>query len=248
MAIKRLTPGSEARAEWLNKPGIQRLPMKFVFTVKPNDRAVQEEPGTWYKRKARLVICGNMAVDSGAQVYTETAPAEAVRAGLAVASRNKWCVAILDVVAAFIKTILGRKSKDPIVVAQPPRLLEALGLTVRMELWGLIRALYGLREAPTLWGSFRDDTLRTLRAPSGCFWDQGRSATAWWSIRTDRGEVKAIVIVYVDGLYDLWAKGRGPRAVSSYSRSLGDVRVVHSGAAKFDKVPWDGIKARGGDQ
>ena len=198
VAIKRLTPGSEARAEWLNKPGIQRLPMKFVFTVKPNDRAVQEEPGTWYKRKARLVICGNMAVDSGAQVYTETAPAEAVRAGLAVASRNKWCVAILDVVAAFIKTILGRKSKDPIVVAQPPRLLEALGLTVRMELWGLIRALYGLREAPTLWGSFRDDTLRTLRAPSGCFWDQGRSATAWWSIRTDRGEVKAIVIVYVD--------------------------------------------------
>ena len=198
VAVTRLPPGSQIRSDWLNKPGLQRLPMKFVFTVKPNDKAVQEEPGSWYKRKARLVICGNMAINSGAQVYTETAPAEAVRAGMAVASRKRWCIAILDVVAAFIKTPLGRRSTDPVVVAQPPKLLEVLGLTARMELWGLIRALYGLREAPTLWGSFRDDTLRTLRAPAGCFWDQGKSATAWWSIRNDRGQVKAIVIVYVD--------------------------------------------------
>ena len=35
VAIKRLPPGREARAEWLSKPGIQTLPMKFVFTVKP---------------------------------------------------------------------------------------------------------------------------------------------------------------------------------------------------------------------
>ncbi|CAE7945723.1 unnamed protein product [Symbiodinium sp. KB8] len=38
------------------------------------------------------------------KVYTEPAPAEAVRAGLAVSSRNSWCIAILNVVAAFLKT------------------------------------------------------------------------------------------------------------------------------------------------
>ena len=63
-----------------------------------------------------------MAVNSGAQVYTEPAPAEAVRAGLAVSSRNSWCIAILNVVAAFLKTPLGRSEMDP--VAQPPRLLK----------------------------------------------------------------------------------------------------------------------------
>ncbi|CAE7447550.1 unnamed protein product [Symbiodinium sp. KB8] len=102
VAIERLTPGSEARKRWLNRPGAQRLPTKFVFTVKLNDRAVITDPATWYKRKARLVVCGNMAAEDGAAVYTETAPAEAVRAGLTLATRYKWTVAVLDVVAAFL--------------------------------------------------------------------------------------------------------------------------------------------------
>ena len=98
----------------------------------------------------------------------------------------------------FIKTPLGRTPTDPIVVAQPPRLLEILGLAERMELWGLIKALYGLREAPMLWGNFRDDTLRKLELPRGLTWTQGKAVTAWWSIRDQSGEVQAIVVVYVD--------------------------------------------------
>ncbi|CAE7771761.1 ycf43 [Symbiodinium sp. CCMP2456] len=62
-AIERLPPGSEARRRWLGNPKIQRLPMKFVFTVKPNDKAVVEDKSTWFKRKSRLVICGNFAVN-----------------------------------------------------------------------------------------------------------------------------------------------------------------------------------------
>ena len=34
-AVQRLKPGSTERVDWLNKSGVQRLPMKFVFTVKP---------------------------------------------------------------------------------------------------------------------------------------------------------------------------------------------------------------------
>ena len=165
VAIERLTPGSEARKRWLNRPGAQRLPTKFVFTVKLNDRAVITDPATWYKRKARLVVCGNMAAEDGAAVYTETAPAEAVRAGLTLATRYKWTVAVLDVVAAFLRTPMNRSAGDPIVVVQPPRLLETMGLVVPTELWGLIRALYGLRQSPALWGDFRDYTLRTTTPP-----------------------------------------------------------------------------------
>ena len=198
VAIERLTPGTEARRKWLGNPRVQKLPMKFVFTVKPNDKAVFADRSTWYKRKARLVICGNMATDEGHQVYTETAPAEAVRATLAMASKYKWYVAILDVVAAFLRTPLGRSPTDPVVVAQPPRLLEAMGISVKMELWGLVRALYGLREAPMLWGSYRDDTLRGLHHSSGLVWSQGKAITSWWTVKDCNGVTTAIVVVYVD--------------------------------------------------
>ena len=197
-AIVKLTPGSESRQQWLRTPGVQRLPTKFVFTVKPNDKADPQSSSTWYKRKARLVICGNMATNDGSQVYTETAPAEAVRTALALTSRYRWHVAILDVVAAFLRTPLGRSARDPVVVAQPPRLLEVLGLSVKLELWGLVRALYGLREAPMLWGNFRDDTLRDLLPPRGLRWEQGKTITSWWSIRDEQGAVQALIVVYVD--------------------------------------------------
>ena len=198
VAIERLSPGTESRKRWLNLPGAQKLPMKFVFTIKPNDAAKPEDRLTWYKRKARMVICGNLARAEESSLYAETAPAEAVRMALTVASKNRWLVAILDVVAAFIKTPLGRLPTDPIIVAQPPRLLEVLGLSERMELWGLIRALYGLREAPMLWTNYRDATLRSMRAPKGLSWQQGRAITSWWSLRDQQGVVVAVVVVYVD--------------------------------------------------
>ena len=196
--IVKLYPGSEERRMWFNKCGVQRLPMKFVFTIKPNSGAVLEDPSTWYKRKARLVICGNMATDEGNPLYTETAPAEVVRAALALSTKKSWSVAILDVVAAFIKTPLGRTPTDPVVVAQPPRLLELSGVVVKFELWGLIRALYGLREAPMLWGNYRDEVLRKMPLPRSLAWIQGQAITAWWTIRGPDGEVQAIVVVYVD--------------------------------------------------
>ena len=197
-AIVKLRPGSEERQQWFSKKGVQRLPTKFVFTVKPNAGAAKEDPSTWFKRKARLVICGNMATDDGNPLYTETAPAEVVRSALAITSKNAWVIAILDVVAAFIKTLLGRSPTDPIIVAQPPRLLETLGVAVKLEMWGLIRALYGLREAPMLWGNFRDETLKCIPLPRKLTWHQGRAVTAWWTVRDPDGGVQAIVVVYVD--------------------------------------------------
>ena len=198
VAIERLSPGSEERRRWLNRPGVQRLPTKFVFTIKPNDQAIESDPATWYKRKARLVVCGNMAAEDGAAVYTETAPAEAVRAGLTLATRYRWTIAVLDVVAAFLRTPMNRSVRDPIVVVQPPRLLEVLGLAIPTELWGLVRALYGLRQSPALWGDFRDYTLRTSTPPAGMRLQQGGAATSWWRVVDECDHMIAIILIYVD--------------------------------------------------
>ncbi|CAE7352090.1 unnamed protein product [Symbiodinium microadriaticum] len=198
VAIERLSPGSEERRKWLNRPGVQRLPTKFVFTVKPNDQAEESNPATWFKRKARLVVRGNMAAEDGAAVYTETAPAEAVRAGLTLATRFRWTVAVLDVVAAFLRTPMNRSAGDPIVVVQPPRLLEVMGLAIPMELWGLVRALYGLRQSPALWGDFRDYTLRSSEPPGGMRLQQGGAATSWWKVVNTDDQMIAIILVYVD--------------------------------------------------
>ncbi|CAE7944022.1 GIP [Symbiodinium sp. KB8] len=198
VAIDRLLPGSDNRRRWLRYPGVQRLPTKFVFTVKPNDQADIANPMTWFKRKARLVVCGNMAVEDGASVYTEAAPAEAVRAGLAITVEQKWVVAVLDVVAAFLRTPMGRNKADPTVIVQPPKLLEAMGLVAKLELWGLIRALYGLRQSPALWGDYRDHILRSTKPPEGLKLCQGCAATSWWKVIDGNDVLAAIILVYVD--------------------------------------------------
>ena len=84
------------------------------------------------------------------------------------------------------------------MIAQPPRLLETMGLVESFELWGLVRALYGLRESPMLWTNYRDATLKTMKAPAGLTWKQGRAITSWWTLRDKEGHVCAIVVVYVD--------------------------------------------------
>ena len=199
VAVDRLLPGSDKRRHWLNLPGVQKLPTKFVFTIRPNDKADPADPSTWYKRKARLVVCRNMAAEDGASVYTEAAPAEAVRAGLTLTvEKGCWAVAVLDVVAAFLRTPMGRTKKDPLVIVQPPRLLEALGLVEKLELWGLIRALYGLRQSPALWGDYRDHVLRRTEPPPGLRLRQGSAATSWWKVVDEVGAVTVIILVYVD--------------------------------------------------
>ena len=88
VAIKRLQVGTEERRRWMSDPRAQRLPTKLVYTVKPNPRAQMGVPSTYYKRKVRLVICGNFATAETQCLYTESAPSEAVRAGLVVTTKN----------------------------------------------------------------------------------------------------------------------------------------------------------------
>ena len=105
-------PGTPERVAWIHKKGAQRLATKLVYTIKPNDAADPLDRSTWFRRKARLVVCGNMATSSFSDYYCEAAPTEAVRASLAMSRTKGWRVAIIDVVAAFILTPISDSAKD----------------------------------------------------------------------------------------------------------------------------------------
>ena len=169
----------------------------MVFTIKPGDHPT-EEPSSWYKRKARLVVCGNFAAPDQADLYSETAPSEAVRAGLTMAQRRKWQVGLIDIIQAFVRTPLRPEAGDPTVVVAPPRLLERLNLVVVGELWGLIRALYGLKQAPALWSAHRDRILQELVVRDDLRLHQGHTITAWWVLKNQHGAIVAVIIIYVD--------------------------------------------------
>ena len=165
-----------------------------MFTVKPGD-----DVSTWWKRKARLVVCGNLAGATTDNLYAESAP---LRGGAILPYLGVWPrmgeVGICDVVAAFLKTPIGRKDTDPKIVVAPPRLLEQLGWSTALELWGLVRALYGLKQSPALWSNFRDDMINQFVLPQGCQLRQGQTVRCWWTIVDVHGQTIGVLIVYVD--------------------------------------------------
>ncbi|CAE7210219.1 GIP [Symbiodinium sp. CCMP2592] len=198
VAIQRLRVGTEERRQWLTDPRAQRLPMKLVFTVKPNSKAQQGVPSTYYKRKVRLVICGNFAAAEAHSLYTESAPSEAVRAGLVITTRNGWSVGVIDIVTAFLRTPLGESPDDPVIIATPPKILLDLQLITSQELWALVRALYGLRQSPVLWSRHRDRRMEQMVPPKGLVMSRGKTITSWWSVKDRSGRLMAIILIYVD--------------------------------------------------
>ena len=75
------------------------------------------------------------------------------------ASLPNFCLASLDVTAAFLNAPLptGR-----IVVLRPPTILCKLNLLPPGHVWLVHKAIYGLREAPSLWSEERMEALTNL--------------------------------------------------------------------------------------
>ncbi|GJS95890.1 ribonuclease H-like domain, reverse transcriptase, RNA-dependent DNA polymerase [Tanacetum coccineum] len=80
---------------------------------------------------------------------------ETIRLLLAIAANNKWEVHHLDVKSAFLHGDL----KEEVYVTQPE------GFVKRQDngkVYRLIKALYGLRQAPRAWNIKLDNTLKSL--------------------------------------------------------------------------------------
>ena len=106
-----------------------------------------------------VVVCGNQTDDTFGKITTTDLDSCMLRFVLSWgASTRKNVIATLEVTTSFLNADL---SPGRIVVLRPPTTLYKLGLIPAGFVWRVHRAVYGLREAPSLWSqenrSDRDD-------------------------------------------------------------------------------------------
>ena len=193
--INRLR-GKKAK-DAMARPGVQVLPAKTVFTVKPG------KGDSWFRRKCRVVGCGNFEKASpGQELFAGGVPADVLRACLIQASHMKFAAWITDIKNAFLLAPLPCESQGRILL-RPPKILEELGITESDEIWEITRAVYGLRQSPRWWSTYRDNVLRQAEWESEngrIHLSQSPVETNLWLIVIEGGAIVGFMIVYVDDL------------------------------------------------
>ncbi|CAE7842546.1 GIP [Symbiodinium microadriaticum] len=183
-------------------PGTLIVPGKAVVTVKPPPSGSP----THYKRKVRFVVCGNFLEAEEGDLYAAGADASTLRLLLShYGGKPGISLGTTDITQAFVLTPWsGAHSK----AVQPPRLAVLLGLAQQGEYWLISKALYGLKESPAMWASFRDKELKRA------VWEaEGKTYRLYqcegdpqlWKVCADGpqgqpGPTEAHILVYVDDL------------------------------------------------
>ncbi|GKA47797.1 ribonuclease H-like domain, reverse transcriptase, RNA-dependent DNA polymerase [Tanacetum coccineum] len=131
--------------------GHKAIGLKWVFKTK------KDANGNIIKHKARLVAKGYIQEHNidFEEVFAPVARMETIRLLLAIAANNKWEVHHLDVKSAFLHGDL----KEEVYVTQPEGFIKRED---NGKVYRLIKALYGLRQAPRAWNIKLDNTLKSL--------------------------------------------------------------------------------------
>jgi hypothetical protein len=145
MAIQNEITKLESRNTWvpirkeLVKPSQQVLPLKWVFTDKPDQHG---QP----VYKARLVVRGDLQRDhiSRDDLYAHTAAMKTFRTLIAVCAARGFKIHQLDAIQAFLQSKF--EADEHYYIHLPPGYTAEHGDTLR-----LLRPLYGLRGAPRAW-------------------------------------------------------------------------------------------------
>jgi hypothetical protein len=119
--------------------------LKWVFKYK------FDSDGYLVKFKARLCVRGDLQEQWG-DTYAATLAIKVFRAMMAIAAYYDLEIRFCDAINAFLNAHLRKK-----VFCRPPQGFEHLG-----EILLLLRALYGMQEAPRLWYEELTKTLRNL--------------------------------------------------------------------------------------
>ncbi|OLP93881.1 Copia protein [Symbiodinium microadriaticum] len=203
--FKRVTSSDVARMRGTTT--VQELPSKLVYTVKPPSGDEQDDERAYCKRKARIVCCGNFAAEDQSELYAGGAAAESLRCALAYTARRKWRSGITDITGAFMLTPLPTGVGQVVYIIRPPMALVQLGLADPQERWQLTHGMYGLRQSPKLWSSFRDNELKKMVVEcQGKVWrlQQGTAEPNMWLVREKDAppdqEPDGLVLVYVDDI------------------------------------------------
>ena len=171
---------SREEARRLERQGVLRLvPSKGVRTLKPPASKMER-----YRRKYRLVLCGNFAApeEEFGSLYAGGASAETFRTVLTVAAKRGWRGATADITGAFLLAHWPEHLHKYAVV--PPRLLIDNGYVSEQAYWLVLR-LYGLRESPAIWASYRS----------------ARLSKVWLLFFEGEEDLLGCIITYVDDLF-----------------------------------------------
>ena len=215
---KAVTPIKKSSLQ--GRTDVEYAPGKLVATVKAPTG----------KKKARIVVCGNMIeasvdeqlqeVESGHKTKKKTADCYAsgidgatVRSTLRKAGERAWEVATIDVRTAFL--LAPRRCEAGILVVRPPRILVEAKLVPEDVVWRVDKALYGLQSSPADWGSFRDAEMtgwKWSRGDTECCLMATKEGNLWQICGRKKGDggpwtVEGHMVVYVD---DLLITGEGP--------------------------------------
>ncbi|CAE7673266.1 KIN12C, partial [Symbiodinium necroappetens] len=183
--------GQEAK-ELMANTDTTVISLKGVFAAK----APSGPEDGLFKRKCRLVGCGNQATHVDADsLYAAGAPAEAVRVALTQAYHHQWAAFTTDIKSAFTQTPIPAHAAQRYLL-RPPRWLIDLGLAEPGEYYSLGMVLYGFKEAPAWWSDHRDAKLRKA-VFAECHLEQGTADSSVWRIL--KGTVlKGYLVTYVD--------------------------------------------------
>jgi transposase InsO family protein len=160
---------------------VKPIGLKWVYKTK------KDATGVITKHKARLVAKGyvqQQGIDFD-EVFAPVARLESVRLLLAHAASQGWAVHHMDVKSAFLNGVL----QEQVYVEQPP------GFVLRgheNKVLHLVKALYGLRQAPRAWYSKLDSSLVELGFQ--------RSSYEHAVYLRGSGDRRLVVGVYVDDL------------------------------------------------
>ena len=201
-----LKPMDIQEAKRLEKHGqLCLVPSKGVATIKP-----PTSRGGGYRRRFRLVLCGNHAeAEPGyGSLYADKASVEAFRAALITGSARRWRGASSDVSAAFLLADWPAHLRRYAVI--PPRFMVEAGLVGENTVWEVCRPLYGLRESPSIWASYRTRRFNEAVIPYGNGTIRLRPSLAdpelWLATWTTNepnqpSTLIAILVLYVDDIF-----------------------------------------------
>ena len=119
-----------------------------------------------------------------------------------------WRIASTDVANAFT---LAPMPQELMYALTPPTIVSLAGVAEPGENWQISRVLYGLREAPRLWGEFRNHRLTEAKIPHGedvIVLTATTTDENLWKV-TFQGDdtVRGLVLVYVDDILMLSSEG-----------------------------------------
>ncbi len=179
--------GTVASFKESNK-GVKLLPTQIILRIK------RDEHGSPSRFKARLVAGGNLQIvgQDVDQVYAPVVDYSIVLLLLAIGKQYNWCEAHVDVKSAF----LNGEVDAEVYVTHPYNVPKWLR---ENKVYQLIKALYGLRQAPLRWFlKLRDVLIHKLGYPQ--LRSDGSVFVKGSDVIRAAGDNIVIILAYVDDL------------------------------------------------